>query len=583
MKKALKRTTIFLTAAAAMCCAAGFVALSSATTTEVAAAETLKGEGTYSSPYIIDDADDLFLFASSVNGGNDYTGQYVKQTADIDLENEDFTPIGVCGGGNYFGGTYLGAGHTIYNLSVSAKNDLGGAFFGTLEGSVYSLAIRGGSVSGTAAAGIAAKGAGENAIIADCLTEITLSGKRTAGIADDFAEGSILGCVSLSVTENGSPSALCSYSAGKIRFSYSAGEIFTGSFCDHAEDNHPFAKNLISRADFYITLNKNNGILYKENALSSALANYGRDLSFIADNSETNLFFTAGDGSKYNPYKLATPNDLTDLSIYVNGGEGFRKVYFQQVENIDMTGADFIPIGIYGEGNYFYGYYDGGGHTISGLNITTTRGKANNGLFGTLGGKVVNLGLTDGYIKGNCCGSFASHATDSSTIIANCYSTLTIRGTRSGGIADNFLGTIAGCWYYNDNLALPIISYNAKSVKYCHNNYLYILPETFEGTELSNFCIEMKIFSQDDFKNTINGNLSFISYELGMNLSEFTKCYSTDYANGFEQMFTYPRQTFLAFRLYLEAAAVMAASAAVVAITLVIQYKKGRKKQNESN
>lgn len=539
----------------------------------------LEGNGTYENPYIISDADDLITFESSVNGGNSYKGKFVKQIANIDLENKSFTPIGECGGGSYFDGIYLGAGHTIYNLTIDCDNSCGNALFGTLNGEVYSLALSGGKVSGKSAAAIAVDSEDSDAVIAGCYTEITLSGERTAGIADNFSGGKILGCISLCKNEEGNPTSLCSYSAEKIRLSYSAGDVFDGIFCDALSDNKSHAENVVYSKNFYVTMNSALGLLYTDNILSCAIAPYKSALEYISDDSPTSTYFSGGDGSKYTPYKIKSANDVTDLSIFVNGGENFRKKYFKQTENIDMTGADFLPIGIYGEGNYFYGYYDGAGHTISGLNITTDRGMSNNGFFGMLGGTVINLGLVDGYVSGNCCGSMASHAADPAAVIANCYSTLTIEGSRSGGIADNFVGSIAGCWYYNDDLALPIVSYNAKTVKYCHNNYLYILPDTFDGTELSNFCIEMKIFSQDDFKETINGNLAFVSYELGIDLADFTKCYSTEYANGFEHLFTYPRQMFYAFRLYYEAAAVMAACVAVIIVTFVIQ---GRKKKNEA-
>lgn len=578
MDKFIKRTAITISAAAIVCSAGLFAALLTKGGVTASAAENavLDGEGTYKNPYIISDEDDLIAFSSDVNGGNSYGGKFVKQVSDIDLNGKNFTPIGECGGGNYFDGTYLGAGHTIYNLTIDGDNPYGNALFGTLDGEVYSLALRGGKISGVTAAGIAVNSGNSDAIIAGCLTEVTLSGERASGIADDFSGGKLLGCISLSENADGNPAALCSYGAEKIRLSYSAGAVFDGVLCNAVSDCKSYAANVISSKNFYSTMNSALRLLYTDNALSCAIAPYKSSLGYISDDSPTASYFSEGNGSKYNPYKIKTANDVTDLSRLVNGGEDFRKKYFKQIDNIDMAGADFIPIGVYGEGSYFYGYYDGGGHTVSGLNITSELGMSNNGFFGMLGGTVVNLGLTDGYVSGNGCGSLASHAADGAAVIINCYSTLIVEGNRSGGIADNFIGSIIGCWYYNEDLALPIVSYNAKAVKYCHNNYLYILPDSFDGTELSNFCIEMKIFSQDDFKNTINGNLSFVSYESGMSISSFTKCYSTEYANGFEHAFAYPRQMFYAFRLYYEATAVMAACVAVVVVTLAIQRRKSK-------
>ena len=50
-------------------------------------------------------------------------GQYIEQTADIDLANEDFTPIGEYSGNNYFCGTYNAAGHVIRNLKIETNDN----------------------------------------------------------------------------------------------------------------------------------------------------------------------------------------------------------------------------------------------------------------------------------------------------------------------------------------------------------------------------------------------------------------------------------------------------------------------------
>lgn len=579
MIKRLKKLPLAAAALIAACSAFMFFAPSDTAFADGAddgyAASPLKGEGTYTQPYIISDKADLTAFAADVNAGNTYDGKYIKQTADIDLSGADFTPIGY-GDENSFNGIYMGGGHEISSLTVK-YSDMS-ALFGTMNGEVYSLSLKGGYISGAVAAGIAVRATEEDAIIADCYVEVTLSGERLSAVADDFADGYILNCVSLSEDENGNPASICSYSAGAIELCYSSGAIFTGIKCEKLADNNSFYSSAIKSGGFYKKLNENNSLLYRYNALPTALTNYDEELSFICDDSEEPSFFANGDGEKYNPYIISTASDLISFARYVNGGEEFRNKYIKQAADIDLSGADFIPIGLFESENYFYGVYDGGGHTVSGLSITTEKGSANNGFFGELGGKVFNLGLIDGYIYGNSCASFASHSIDVSAVIANCYSTLTIEGTRSGGIADNFLGYIMGCWYYNEDQALPIVSYNAQSVKYCHNNYINILPETFTGEANANFCIEMKIFSQPDFKKTVNGNLAYVAYELGMSLSEFTKCYSTEYTNFFEHIFAYPNQMYLSYKFVIQIIIVALICVAVIIITFIIQGRKRREK-----
>ena len=54
----------------------------------------LEGEGTEAAPYLINNLAELKWFRGDVNAGNNYAGKYVKLTADIDLGNEEWAPIG---------------------------------------------------------------------------------------------------------------------------------------------------------------------------------------------------------------------------------------------------------------------------------------------------------------------------------------------------------------------------------------------------------------------------------------------------------------------------------------------------------
>ena len=52
------------------------------------------GTGTESDPYQIADGAQLAYLASEVNNGRAYENSYFVLTADIDLNNKDWTPIG---------------------------------------------------------------------------------------------------------------------------------------------------------------------------------------------------------------------------------------------------------------------------------------------------------------------------------------------------------------------------------------------------------------------------------------------------------------------------------------------------------
>lgn len=91
-------------------------------------AETVfdSGSGTEEDPYKIDSAKQLKEFRDLVNSGKTFEGKYIELTDDIDLEGEEWTPIGgdtLYTGGNYFSGSFDGGGHTIYGLKITETYD----------------------------------------------------------------------------------------------------------------------------------------------------------------------------------------------------------------------------------------------------------------------------------------------------------------------------------------------------------------------------------------------------------------------------------------------------------------------------
>lgn len=88
------------------------------------------GSGTENDPYQIDDGAQLAYLASEVNKGQPYENSYFVLTADIDLANHDWTPIGnsfsdvLFGGTDYhlFAGNLDGKGHTISTFPSEQKS-----------------------------------------------------------------------------------------------------------------------------------------------------------------------------------------------------------------------------------------------------------------------------------------------------------------------------------------------------------------------------------------------------------------------------------------------------------------------------
>ena len=86
---------------------------------------------------LINDLDELKTFRDDVNNGNSYEGWTIKLMDDIDLNNEEWTPIGFnkeeeAGNENYFAGTFDGQEYTIKNLKINKDNVGGVGLFGAV-------------------------------------------------------------------------------------------------------------------------------------------------------------------------------------------------------------------------------------------------------------------------------------------------------------------------------------------------------------------------------------------------------------------------------------------------------------------
>lgn len=154
-----------------------------------------------------------------------------------------------------------------------------------------------------------------------------------------------------------------------------------------------------------------------------------------------------GEGSVKSPYLISNYEDLCKLRDLCNKGNSFAGIYFKQTHNIKMPDLNWKPIGYQNE---FSGIYNGDGYSIYNLNAEN---KYTSGLFGRLSGVVANLGIENGRIKGENCGSVSGLICSENALIINCYSKATLEGENIGGIAGyaQSNGTIA-CIYDATNL-----------------------------------------------------------------------------------------------------------------------------------
>ena len=147
-------------------------------------------------------------------------------------------------------------------------------------------------------------------------------------------------------------------------------------------------------------------------------------------------------------YMVYNANGLMNIAELVNGGKTDINITLDK--NIDLTGKDWTPIGTDYDTSYT-GTFDGGGHTITGLTVTTNDEYA--GLFGYLGnfgkfGTVKNV-VMDG-IQITCnhrLGYAGGVAGFSRGTIENCSVSGSVSGTVSvGGVVGvQRDGSITGC------------------------------------------------------------------------------------------------------------------------------------------
>ena len=139
------------------------------------------GTGTESDPYQIADGAQLAYLASEVNKGQPYENACFVLTADIDLGNHDWTPIGnsfsdaLLGGTDYsvFAGNLDGKGHTVSNISIGTES-------APLESDVFGLfGATGGKLSNLNLDGVTIYGIAKNVNVSSYVYVIGLAGALT--------------------------------------------------------------------------------------------------------------------------------------------------------------------------------------------------------------------------------------------------------------------------------------------------------------------------------------------------------------------------------------------------------------------
>ena len=197
--------------------------------------EGFYGKGTAENPYEIRNVNDLKLLAQKVNGnetansGVTYKDKHFKLTADIDLKNEEWTPIGtmLVGEGRPFQGTFDGGGHQITKLKITGGSYAG--LFGYTEGAVIKSCNVTGEVNGYNCTGGIVGYATDNTHILNCSFQgnVEGDGEERGGIVGSTSGGcEVSGCfVTGTVTGDREVGGIAGTGVGTIKNCYALANV----------------------------------------------------------------------------------------------------------------------------------------------------------------------------------------------------------------------------------------------------------------------------------------------------------------------------------------------------------------------
>ena len=249
---------------------------------------------------------------------------------------------------------------------------------------------------------------------------------RVTIVLTDYAEESMVLQLTGLSTENGNPDKITPYDKGSNTYTAIV------------------APQSVAAGTAFITCTFTNGktFVYKmKNATDwQAGSEYTYTVSLAA--AKDPGYTIESDGS----YTVTSADGLMNVAELVNGGKSDINITLNT--DIDLTGKDWTPIGTDYDNSY-KGTFDGGGHTITGLTITTNDQYA--GLFGWLNraGTVKNVvmegvQITSNQIYGGSIGGVVGYSWGT---IENCSVSGSVSGTVyvGGVVGAQIDGSITGC------------------------------------------------------------------------------------------------------------------------------------------
>ena len=281
-------------------------------------------------------------------------------------------------------------------------------------------------------------------------------------------------------TDGGNPSSISTYAPGNDTYEALAAPQTVAA-------GEPFIQVDLNGGTFYfrpkneVVLEANSRYTYTVNVTAKGLELAGCTIGDWADGGSE----SGGETGNAEDLGYSYDSDTHTYSVYTPDGlmewneaaQSDPSLNCTLVADIDLTGTEWTPVGSGFSSNTSYqGTFDGQGHSITGLAITTNAtGGENAALFDGVGGNgtVKNLQLKDV----NC--DVQQNGVAGGIAISN-YGTITACSVNgdiiasngaAGGIAVNNFGTITACWF-DGNLTTSydnggIAAYNYSTITAC--------------------------------------------------------------------------------------------------------------------
>jgi len=208
----------------------------------VAATNFGGGSGSQTSPYLINNAQQLKKLVDDVNNGNSYASTFFKLTTDIQVTADQWIPIGYTYDlNNYFGfqGNFDGGGHKIIGMRVNSTTLYASGFFAVVDGStIQNIGIVNANISSSGSSTVGGVGGlvgqANSATISNCYVTGAISGiSKVGSLVGMIAESSnITNCYSTAningQASTGGIAGISQYSSNSISNCYATGNITGG-------------------------------------------------------------------------------------------------------------------------------------------------------------------------------------------------------------------------------------------------------------------------------------------------------------------------------------------------------------------